>query len=132
VYYVETKTEKYDITTSYVSEKQARQYGGIPFGAELHLQGENIGEYFVDDHNPEELPYDVGRVRTIFKSKLDGKDAGKFSLYLQDDQDRWYFSGITFASYSDANQAVKGPLSRTFGDMLILENDDPELTRYED
>jgi hypothetical protein len=74
---------------------------------------------------------DIGKVRTIFKSKRDGSKGGNFRLYMQDDEGDWYYTGIFFASMSDANQAVKGPLSGSYGDMLIIEADEVVMTTKE-
>lgn len=120
MYYVKTETEKYTITSSYITEKQARRYGGEPVEQDLHLMDDGFTAQIVEFD--EDLK-DIGTVRTIFHSRLDGKEAGRFLLYLQDEDNDWYYTGISFHSYSDANQAVKGALSTTFGDMLILEVD---------
>ena len=131
MFYVDTENENYTITTSYTTEKQARRYGGKAYEADLRLQSEDLyGPYEVEEFSEEGYP--VGNIRTIFRSKLDGSKAGKFLLYLRDDKDRWAYSGITFASCSDANQTIKNCLSRTFGDMLIIENADVEAVYYGD
>lgn len=124
MYYVDTKTENYNITTSYVTEKQARRYGGEPYLEEIYLTvcGDSaaLWHYPDDGEIPDEIS-EVGIVRTVFKSHMDASEAGDFMLYLLDAEIGWKYSGISFVSYSDANQAVKGPLSRTFGKMLIVE-----------
>ena len=125
MFYVKTETDKHEITTSYTTEKQARQYGGEPYGAELYLMGEDPEDGFEVDEYTTDLQQ-VGRVRTIFRSKQE-PSRGKFSLYIRDEKGRWYYSGLSFASYSDANQTVKGPLSKIFDEMLVLEDADHEV-----
>ena len=118
MYYVKTENQNGIIVSSYVTEKQARRYGGEPVEQSLHLM-DNGFEAIITEFDPE--LQDIGLIRTTFHSHRDGSKAGKFLLYLQDEEQDWYYTGISFQSYSDANQAVKGPLSGTFGDMLILE-----------
>lgn len=133
MYYVETETPNYKITTSYTTQKQAVRYGGIPINAELRLMDDGntaiVTDYGLEDEG--EL-IDIGLVRTIFKSKRDGSKGGNFRLYMQDDEGDWYYTGIFFASMSDANQAIKGPLSGCYGDMMIIENDEIVPTSKEE
>jgi hypothetical protein len=134
MYYVKTETPDHVIISSYSTEKQARRYGGIPYVSEMYLLDGESGTFIEEEFN-EEMETDatnIGLIRTVFRSKRDGKKTGNFRLYLQDAEGEWYYTGIFFASYSDANQAVKGPLSGTFGDMLIIENDEVVPTAKEE
>jgi hypothetical protein len=134
MYYVKTETDSHTITSSYVTEKQARRYGGEPTHSHLRLMDDGFTAQIIDFH-PEsdgELN-DIGQVRTIFESKRDiNAKRGDFHLYLKDNEDDWYYTGISFASMSDANQAVKGPLSGTYGDMLIVQSEDIVMTSKEE
>jgi hypothetical protein len=117
MFYNTTHNAKYTITTSYVSEKQALRYGGENLvEATYHLQDDGF-EAHVDEFDSE--MNSIGLVRTMFYPK--NVVQGDFKLFMQDDEGDWYYTGISFTSYSDANQAVKGPLSNTCGNMLILE-----------
>jgi len=123
MYYVKTETDKHTILTSYVSEKQARRYGGEPTHAHLRLMDDGFSAQIIDYHPDQDGDLiDMGQVRTSYSSKnRDKLDDGKFRLYMQDEAEDWYYTGISFASMSDANQAVKGPLSGNYSDMLIVE-----------
>jgi hypothetical protein len=124
MFYVKTETDNHIITTSYVSEKQARRYGGEPFEAQLRLMDDGFTAQVIDYHPEQDGELiDIGQVRTIFSRKTKNTvDDCKFRLYMQDEENEWYYTGISFATMSDANQAVKGPLSGHYSDMMILEN----------
>jgi len=133
MHYVKTETPNYEITTSYVSEKQARRYGGYPIEQTLQLIAEDESEFassavWEEQEAVENLELDychiVGTVRTVFHSKRDAAGAGNFLLYIFDGDD-WKYTGIFFDTMSNANQAIKGPLSGTFNDMLIVEVEKP-------
>jgi len=124
MYYVKSETEKHIIISSYVSEKQARRYGGEPTHSHLRLMDDGFSAQVIDyDPEQDDGLIDIGQVRTIFTSKnRDQLDDCKFRLYMQDDDEDWYYTGISFATMSDANQAVKGPLAGNYSDMMILES----------
>ena len=132
MYYIETQTPHYTITTSYATRKQAEMYGSISRSGELHLlAGEE--RHFLDSPELDEAGdcQDLGRVRTIFTSKADGTKTGRFMLYTLDcdeDGNTFYnFSGITFEEYKDANKFLKLKSMNTFNEMLIVEN--PEVSQ---
>lgn len=125
MYYVKTEKPGSTLTTSYVTEKQARRYGGEPIEAHPRLVSDGISTHVID-YDPDEELIVLGTVRTIYQSKYRVK--GNFLLFLKNDDGKWYWPGISFSSMSDANQAVKGPLSATFSDMIVVEvADDVDL-----
>ena len=124
MFYVKTETDNHIITTSYSTDKQARRYGGVPYETEMHLVDDGFNAFIDEEYDPDAGNSDIGLIRTIFVSKRDGSKSGRFMLYMQDDDGDWYYTGIFFASMSDANQAIKGPLSGCYGDMMIIENDE--------
>ena len=131
MYYVDTKTDRYQITTSYATKNQAERYGGVAKADELHLlAGEsNHAISSIEDNVAGDFE-DLGRVRTIFRSTTDGLTQSRYLLYYcdydEDGNEFWNYTGISFQEYGDANKFLKTKTLVSFGDMAIVEN--PELT----
>jgi len=127
MYYVDTKTDNYTITTSYATKRQAEQYGGVARSGEIHLlAGEDRHILDAPENNEANDYEDLGRVRTLFRSSNDGARAGRFLLYTQDfdeeDNSFWNYTGISFQEYKDANKFLKSKSLVTFADMAVVEN----------
>jgi hypothetical protein len=127
MYYVNTSTPEYDITTSYATKDQAQRYGGVALAGENHLLGYDDRK-FIDNYDPELEFEDFGRVRTVFRTKRDGAAAGRYMIYSdrmdEDGNEDWVYTGICFQEYGDANKFLKMKSMVCFGDMLVVENPD--------